>query len=263
MSIRIKSGKFLLSLGEFIKSLAVVMMRPEDLIRFGKRSYSEKSAVSSFSNQRLLKDALGTEERKLLEATSMKSGKILVLGVGGGREAIEFSRMGFDVTGTDFVDGMCKSALINGEEAGVKFKVFTQEMSDPDFPPESFDIVWLSTGMYSAIASKKKRIDFLRKIKSILRPGGFFLLQFHWKNRNMLSPFKERLKKVFSFIFFRPFSYQSGDSLWRNKEFIHFFHDDNLLRSELNESGMNIITLDIPEFESRGNAVLKKTDKTE
>lgn len=260
MGLRIKSGKALIFLGEFIKSLAVVMMNPDNLIEFGRRSYSKPGAVSSFSDRKLLEDGLCMDEERMLKNTSLKSGKILVLGVGGGREAIALAKMGYEVTGTDFVEEMCNSALRNGEKAGVKFNVVTQEMSAPDFPPGSFDIAWLSVGMYSSIPSRKKRISFLKQINSILKPGGYFILQFHWQDKKKFSPVKETLKGFLGIIFFGNFRYETGDSLWRDKEFLHFFHDEKLLRSELNESGMDINLLEIPDLVIRGNAVLHKRE---
>lgn len=260
MSLRIKSGKLLISIGEFIKSLAVVMMNPDNLIEFGRRSYSKPVAVSSFSDRRLLEDGLFMDEERMLKNTFLNSGKILILGVGGGREAIALAKMGYEVTGTDFVEEMCNSALRNGEKAGVKFNVVTQEMSAPDFPPRSFDIAWLSVGMYSSIPSRKKRISFLKQINSILKTGGYFILQFHWKDKKKFSPVKETLKRFFGIIFFGNFRYETGDSLWGDKEFLHFFHDEKLLRSELNESGMDIVLLEIPDLVIRGNAVLHKRE---
>ncbi|MBN1543326.1 hypothetical protein JW992_14390 [candidate division KSB1 bacterium] len=40
MSIRIKTGRFLLRLGAFISSLPVAVMKADDLIEFSRQTYS-------------------------------------------------------------------------------------------------------------------------------------------------------------------------------------------------------------------------------
>ncbi len=258
MRFRITASKIFLKFGEFIKSIAVAVMKPEDLIEFGKTTYKKHLSISAFSDPKLLSDGLGINELKILENIPPEPGRLLVLGMGGGREAIALSKMGYDVTGTDFVKEMCESALVNGKNAGVEFKVETQEMSEPEFSPGSFDVVWLSTGMYSAIPSVKKRKKFLKKVFSILSPGGYFLLQFHWREQRDTSINIEAIKRLLKRIITFNRLYETGDTLWRGKEFIHFFTDLEKLRSELKSSGMELILLEKHERGNRGNAILKK-----
>ncbi len=258
MSFRITSAKILIQLGEAIKSLAVVIMKPQDLIDFGKISYSKQPSINSFSVNQLVEDGLAMDEELLLNSTLTKSGKALILGVGGGREAIALSKIGFKVTATDFVEEMCQSALMNAKKYGVEIDVLTQELSNPDFPEETFDIVWLSTGMYSVIPTRNKRVQFLKRVRSILKPGGFFLFQFHWRDSKGLSKKKEAIKNIIGTIFFLNPNYETGDSLWREKEFVHFFPDLEKLKSELASSGMELILLEKHDMGFRGNAVLKK-----
>ncbi|MCK5221982.1 MAG: class I SAM-dependent methyltransferase, partial [Candidatus Aminicenantes bacterium] len=104
-------------------------MKPEDLIEFGKISYSKHKAVSAFSNRDLLNDGLNVEETEMIRITGLTTGKVLVMGVGGGREAIALSKLGFRVTGTDFVEEMCQTAKKNCENSGVKLEIHTQEFS--------------------------------------------------------------------------------------------------------------------------------------
>jgi len=54
--------------------------------------------------------------------------------------------------------------------------------------------------------------------------------------------------------------YETGDTLWRDKEFIHFFPDIGKLRSELTLSGMDLILFEKHERGNRGNAVLRKPE---
>jgi SAM-dependent methyltransferase len=55
----------------------------------------------------------GLEPREitLFEKIPLSKGRVLVLGLGGGREAIHFARLGFEVTGIDFIPEMAENSL--------------------------------------------------------------------------------------------------------------------------------------------------------
>ena len=62
---------------------------------------------------------LDTDETALLKMVPFKEGKLLLLGTGGGREAIHLARIGFNVTGVDVVPEVVKKAEENAKQMGV------------------------------------------------------------------------------------------------------------------------------------------------
>ncbi|MBW1887914.1 MAG: hypothetical protein JRI52_06130, partial [Deltaproteobacteria bacterium] len=111
MRPRIILGRFLIRLGRFINSLAVVVMRPDDLVEFGRQTYANPESVENLCRVETVDLGLTSDETGLLEKTPLKKGRLLLLGVGGGREAIPLARMGFDVTGVDFVRDLVERSI--------------------------------------------------------------------------------------------------------------------------------------------------------
>jgi SAM-dependent methyltransferase len=195
MRLRIACGKFLISIGNFIKSLAVVVMKPDDLVEYSRLTYSKPESISAFSEEEFLNPELSLYEEELLKKIPFNTGKLLVLEVGGGREAIPLAKMGFEVFGVDFIQEMTEQAKKNAARKGIDIEVKVQEISRLEFPPNSFDLVWLSARMYSSIPGRTRRIEMLKRIRNILKPGGYFILQFQWNQKKYFSKKKEFIKK--------------------------------------------------------------------
>jgi len=258
MRLRVFFAHLLIRLGRFVQSLAVMVMKPDDLVEFSRLTYSKPKNVESWSRNRLLDSGLSSDEMVLLEKVPNEGGRLLVLGTGGGREAIHLAKKGFDVTGVDFVPGMIEKTIKNAAERGLSISGFVQEVSKLEVAESSFDIVWLSAAMYSCVPTKKRRLEMLKRIRRALRSGGYFLCQFHYGTRNVFSRKVEVARKIFAFLTLGNFCYENGDMLWGNVEFIHAFSSEKELKSEFEEGGFDTIHIDISRGKMRGGAVLKK-----
>lgn len=260
MKPRVAIGEKILSFGGFIKSLAVVIMRPSDLIEFSRRTYTQQSSVAGWASADVIRSGLNSDEEALLKKIPLRKGRLLILGVGGGREAIPLARMGFAVTGLDFIAEMVEKAKDNARRNGVTMDGLVQELSHLDLTCETYDIIWLSAAMYSCVPTRKRRTAMLRKIHESLKPGGFFVCQFHWDERAGQNYLAELLRKAFAFLTFGNFHYEAGDRLWFHCEFIHAFGSAEKLQSEFTEVGFAII--DFSTFgASGGGAILEKPQK--
>ncbi len=51
MNLRIGFGRFLLRLGKFIESTAVLAMKPDDLVEFSRQSYATPEDVQAWGVQ--------------------------------------------------------------------------------------------------------------------------------------------------------------------------------------------------------------------
>jgi 2-polyprenyl-3-methyl-5-hydroxy-6-metoxy-1,4-benzoquinol methylase len=202
---------------------------------------------------------LNPDEKALLEKLPVKEGRLLLLGVGGGREAIPLSQMGFEVTGVDFVPEIVERARKNATRYGVKFEGLVQEISEIDVSPESYDVVWLSAAMYSCIPTRSRRVAMLGRIFKALIPRGHFVCQFHWDARSEISRKGEFLRKVVAFLTLGNLWHEQGDMLWYNTEFLRAFSSEEEVRSEFAEGGFEVLHLCIAEEILLGGAVLRKT----
>jgi len=258
MGLRITLARFLIRFGRFIQSLALMVMRPDDLVEFSRQTYAKKDHVESWSSEEIIEAGLDTDEVALLDKIPLKDGRLLLLDIGGGREAIYLAKQGFDVTGVDFSEDMVKSAHENAQKRGVTISGLVQEISHIDVPDNSYDIVWLSSAMYSSIPTRKRRLLMLERISKALKPEGYFVCQFHWDPRVNVSLKGEFIRRVVSFLTIGNLRYEKGDMLWHNLEFIHAFSSEQDLRSEFEEAHFNVEHVQIPEDHMRGGAVLMK-----
>lgn len=259
MKLKITLGKFLIRLGGFIQSLSIVVMSPKDLIEFNRLTYQNANSIHCFSKDEFVDSGLYEYEKILINALPEKKGQLLLLGLGGGREAISLARMGFEVTGVDFVSEMVNKAKDNAARRGLKIKGIIQEISNLNVPANSFDIVFLSSAMYSSIPTRVRRQKLLKKVFDALRPGGVFLCQFQWDSRNRSARKGKLVRKFFAFLTLGNLSYENGDKLWNNVEFIHIFSSKKILSEELEAGGFELISFHIgKENITRGGALLKK-----
>jgi len=261
MNLRILFARALIKFGRFAQELAVIVMKPDDLIEFSRVSYSITKEVKAWGAKQWLESGLTTEESELEKKFPIKNGKLFLLGVGGGREAIYFAKKGIDVTGVDFIEDMVKEARKNIKLYGTQAKVMVQEISDLNLSDNYYDFVWISMSLYSAVPTKKKRVKMLRNLWESLKPEGLLYCQFHWNPKKGLSVKAEFAKKLFAILTLGNFRYEKGDMLWGNSEFIHAFTSEEKLRSEFDAGGFEVIHIQFNEDTRRAGAILKKDEK--
>ena len=234
MSIRIYMAQFLLQLGELIQSLPVAVMRPDDLIKFSRMSYAKHQKVDRWSEDTYVDSGLSIDELDMLKDIPEKTGNLLLLGVGGGREAIPLARMGFQVTGVDFVEAMVSRAQDNAAQRGLKIDGLVQEISQLDVPADTYDLIWLSRSMYSCVPTRSRRVKMVQSISRSLKKGGFFLCQFHWDTGHHPSRLGTLIRRLIAVGTLGNLSDEEGDILWLKHEFIHVFSSEESVRSGVN-----------------------------
>jgi 2-polyprenyl-3-methyl-5-hydroxy-6-metoxy-1,4-benzoquinol methylase len=258
MRPRIILARLLIRLGRFIQSLALMVMRPNDLVEFSRQTYARKKMVEDCGRQDLAYPGLHPDEQALLERLHPAEGRLLLLGVGGGREAIPLAQMGFEVTGVDFVPAMVDKAKENAARHGLKIEGLAQEISKIDVPAGAYDVAWLSAAMYSCVPTRGRRVEMLQRISKALKPGGYFICQFRWDTGNETSRIWELARKVVAFLTVGNLWYEKGDMLSNNIEFIHAFSQEDEVRSEFAGGGFEVLHFHIAEEILIGGAVLRK-----
>jgi len=258
MYLRIKAAKLLIKLGRLIQSSAVVVMRPDDLVEFSRRHYFKPTNVQGWSDVQMVNSGLSTQEQSLLDKSNVKKGRMLLLGVGGGREAIPLAKMGFEVTGIDFIPQMVERAKENAEKNGVKISGLVQEISKLDLPENTFDIAWLSAAMYSCVPTLKRRVNMLKKINYSLKPGSCFMLGFLWNPNEHISSKSFLIKKLIACLTLGNLNYERGDILRFNLEFIHTFSSIDELKAEIIQSGSELVDIQIIDGKEFAGAIVKK-----
>jgi 2-polyprenyl-3-methyl-5-hydroxy-6-metoxy-1,4-benzoquinol methylase len=257
MSLRINLGRGLIRMGAFVQSLAVVVMKPNELIEFSRQSYARPQNISSWVEDDIVDSGLSEDENNLIAAVPVRTGDLLLLGVGGGREAVPLARMGFRVTGVDYIPTMVSKAVENADRRGVNIEGLVQEISQLDVKPGAYDVVWLSRDMYSCVPTRERRVKMVRKIALALRPGGLFLCQFRWYAGSRTRGKSNFIRRVVAACTLGNLAYEAGDMLWGNIEFVHQFLSEDAIRSELEEGGLSVLRIQIDQKYLRGGAVCK------
>jgi ubiquinone/menaquinone biosynthesis C-methylase UbiE len=263
MPARVALARFLIRLSSFIESLTTSVMRPDDLIEYSRATYTQPENIASLSQADQAARGLYPYEVALLEAVPIRKGSLLVLGVGGGREAIPLARMGYTVTGLDFVPDLVRRARENALSQGLQIAGAVQEISRLDMPAASFDVIWLGSTMYSCVPTRSRRLAMLRRVRAALVPGGYFVCQFHWYPCSQESGKGPLIRKAVAYLTLGNRGLESGDMLLNNQEFIHSFGSEDSLRAEFSGGGFEIVRLHLPEGTRFGGAVLRAPEQGE
>jgi len=239
--------------------LALPVMKPRDLVELNRLHYSQPDVIGLVSDDSYVDSGLTPGEAALMERVPLRQGRILDLGAGGGREAIAFARIGFEVTCVDFLPEFAEKTKANAARHGLRIAALTQEVTALNLPAGSFDVAWLTSQMYSSIPGQAGRIRLLQGVARTLKPGGFFACQFRWHpafGKRRVVDLARRVVAVLSAGYIR---YQNGDQLLGNSEFAHCFASEAELRTEFARGGFDVLDLRFDEEMWCGWAVLKRT----
>lgn len=78
MRIRVFLGNFLIRLGRFIQSLAIMVMRPDDLVAFNRQCYATPFQVTYFGSGERLAQGLNPLEESLIAKVPCRQGRLLL-----------------------------------------------------------------------------------------------------------------------------------------------------------------------------------------
>jgi SAM-dependent methyltransferase len=257
MNLRVKLGDSFIKLGRFIQSLSLVVMRPADLVEFNRRRYANPAAIASWGDESLLGQGLSLGEKDLLAQLPIKRGRLLLLGLGGGRDAIALAKMGFEVVGVDFVEELVARAQENAIRHGVAIRGMVQEISRLEVPSASFDLALILAAMYSGFPTRGRRVAMLQRIKAALKPKGYFLCQFMLDPDKRVNRRTELARRAVGLLTLGNRGHEPGDDLW-GTEFMHIFLSEDELRSEFAAAGFDVLYFQSTEFGTWRGAMLQR-----
>jgi ubiquinone/menaquinone biosynthesis C-methylase UbiE len=143
-------------------------------------------------------------------------------------------------------------------QRGLDFQGWMGDISQLEATVESFDVVWISMFLYSAVLSRNRRVEMLRRIRKALKPGGVLVCSFHWDPQARVSHRGELLRRAVAWLTLGNTAYENGDILFGTIEFRHAFWAEEGLRSEFAAGGFEVLYLAIFDRMGRGGAVLRK-----
>jgi SAM-dependent methyltransferase len=122
------------------------------------------------------------------ELEGNRSARILDIGCGTGRHAVELSRRGYWVTGIDLSEGQLRRAAQKAADAGVKVELVRHDARALEYDA-SFDLVLLvCEGAFPLMETDEGNYQILEGAARALRPGGKLILT----TLNALYPLRSR-----------------------------------------------------------------------
>ena len=256
MNLRVLIASQMLKLGAFFQCLLVAVLRPSDMSEWARARYDRQSGEWNLHNNP--DQGLSEDEQVLWERVPARAGRILILGGGGGREAIFFARQGLQVTAFDLSDGMLAQARAMMQARGLAIETTRGDLAAFDAPAHSCDAVWTSMFLYSVVLGRARRLAILERIRRTLAPGGWLVVSFHLDPDARLGARGDRLRRLIARLTCGNAGYQNGDALFGTLEFRHCFESEAEARAEFAASGFDVAFSTAFAGLMRGGAVLVK-----
>lgn len=102
--------------------------------------------------------------------------RILDIGCGTGRHAIELAKRGYRVTGFDLSEGQLRLAREKAAAAGVAVEFERRDATQPHFHQEFDAAIMFCEGAFPLMETDEKNHAILRHAAAALRPGGKLLM---------------------------------------------------------------------------------------
>jgi SAM-dependent methyltransferase len=123
-----------------------------------------------------------------------RSRRILDIGCGTGRHAIELTRRGYKVVGFDLSESQLRAAREKAAAAGLAVEFHRRDATNPHFQAEFDAAIMFCEGGFSLMESDEKNFAILRHAAAALRPGGKLMMT----TLNALFPLFHSVKDFFS-----------------------------------------------------------------
>ena len=218
-------------------------------LQFLDQQYYDRNGIYS-SNAHNLDGLFGWEARAVAEHFPA-TGRLIVLGAGGGREVIALEKLGFEVVGYECHPKLLKAGVRLLREGRYSAELQAMERDQCPQLPEDIAGIIIGWGAYMLIQGRDRRIKLLRDLRSHVSPGSPMLLSFFargaegWRYRvaqRVAQPFRSMLGREMV---------EEGDYLAPN--WVHFFTEEDV-QVELEAAGWELLTYRKSPY---GNAVAR------
>jgi SAM-dependent methyltransferase len=237
MTPRIVLAKLLVRAGELLRTMPVVVLRPSDILECSR--LTNEQTATHYAAMNFVDQGLTSDELALLEKVPVRIGRVLILGGGGGREAVWFAQHGWHVAAVDLSPQMLRAAGEAMAQRQFAFDGWLGDVALVELPRESYDLIWMSTFLYSWVLNRKRRIAMLRRIRDALKPGGALVVSFYWHHHARSSPKAVLLRRVFAWLTLGNTGYENGDTVHGTLDISHAFSTEQELQSEFDAGGFD------------------------
>ena len=147
--------------------------------------YTQQPHIATGYDQSIANSALSRYDTQVLTRRFTSPGRLVDLGCGTGRHALEFASRGFDVLGVDLSREMLLQLQAKSRLSGLDVATLCANLCDLEgLPDRSFEYAILMYATLGMIPAETDRRAVLQQIRRILPLGGRFALHVHnlWFN---------------------------------------------------------------------------------
>ena len=190
----------------------------------------------TYDNENFTRGTIGECSFLEKEFARDKSLKILDVGCGTGRHAIELTKRGYNVTGIDLSEAQLRRAREKAEENGLSIDFQLQDARNLSFNSE-FDVaIMLCEGGFPLMETDEMNFEILKNITKALKPQAKFI----FTTLNGLFPIFNSIEK------FCASAIKEGNATYKNNTFDFMtFRDHNI--TEVEDDSGNMLKLDCNE----------------
>lgn len=145
-------------------------------------------------------------------------GHVLDLGIGGGRNALFFAKMGYEVEGVDISKTAIERCIERARDANLTVKAEVQDLREIDIPQERYSLI-----IAASVLNFFKKIEveeLVEKMKQGLKNDGLvYISVFSPDDPGYERARKNKLEEIEKNTFYSP----------KRKTFIHFFSKEEIL----------------------------------
>lgn len=200
--------------------------------------FALRSHYASAAHNRM---GLSGWERDAVDGWFAPRSRVMVLGVGGGREVIALRKLGFDAFGWESHPALLAVARALAEEDGYPDVVRPVARDALPDGAQRYDAIIFGWGMYMLVQGRARRIALLRAARGRLAGNGPVLLSFFARGED--DQRARRIHQVASVVrrLLRRPRPEPGDDMLPNA--VHRFTRDEI-DSELREAGFELLHYD-------------------
>jgi 2-polyprenyl-3-methyl-5-hydroxy-6-metoxy-1,4-benzoquinol methylase len=225
-----------------LHNLLPALLPPDQLSLRVARSYDPSYAPELLAQAEDVDDGpLDTWETNVLNRHKIRTGRMLVVAAGSGREALGIAERGVTAIGMDTNLVAVRIAQKRAAASGVPAWFQQASMFELPYKSLSFDYVIFSSGMYSAIPGSATRQAWLKTLRPHLKPDALIILSFIPQRHSDTfgTAVRLRLASILKSLPGTNPNYQPGDTCLSG-HFMHTFQNEGEVRNELTEAGMVI-----------------------
>lgn len=147
----------------------------EKLTELTQRTYNSPSKLANYDKR--VTGQLREFEAFVISAALRPRSSILDIGCGPGREAIALAKLGHQVVGIDFSEGMIKRAKLNARKLRQNAPIFTCGDVLKIVLHSKFDCILMINQVLSHIPSREGRLRLIKKLRDHIRQQGTVIIE--------------------------------------------------------------------------------------